>query len=506
MCDFLLYNLKAGACLAAFYLFYKLLLSRETLHRFNRMLLIGLTLWSFALPLCVVTIRKEVAVDPAVLQTVSAPRTAGELTAAEAGAPGPGERLAGLLFTAGIAAALLRCCGAVLSVAGVIRRSERTSLGGRLVLARYPGEIAPFSWMRYVVISRRDYAENGEAIIAHERAHLRLGHSCDLLLTDVLGAVQWFNPAMWLLRRELRAIHEYEADEAVIRSGVDAKTYQLLLIRKAVGGRWCSVANSFNHSRLKNRITMMLRKRSSRWSTARALFVVPLTCAALGAFAETVYLLPEDKGKQKNGMMCTVTVTNDANACIGINIDGRTCVVVDGRPVERFDFDRFRAEHSYWNMNAYAKGDREYVRRCRSYGVKSRKFDRLIEIVTQPEAVEHSVGKEARVFRIGGGSAATGVKVTASEGPLSSSDKLQPLILIDGRIVRMTMAEIDPETICSIEVLKGPDSVERYGEKGNNGVILITTKAAKARVIDSCAVRRGDGEALRLPTCQRSTD
>ena len=106
---------------------------------------------------------------------------------------------------------------------------------------------------------------------------------------------------MWLLRVELRAVHEYEADEQVLRCGVDAKDYQMLLIKKAVGGRWYSIAYSLNLSNLKNLITMMLRKRSSRWARAKALYVLPLACLALGAFAQTSYVLPEDKTTKNSG-------------------------------------------------------------------------------------------------------------------------------------------------------------------------------------------------------------
>ena len=133
----------------------------------------------------------------------------------------------------------------------MIRRGRRERLADGTVLVRIGRSVTPFSWCRYIVLSEKDLAENGDAIVLHEKAHLRLRHSVDLLLTDLAGCLQWFNPAMWLLRRELRAIHEYEADEAVLDSGVDAKHYQLLLIRKAAGGRWYSVANSFNHSKLK---------------------------------------------------------------------------------------------------------------------------------------------------------------------------------------------------------------------------------------------------------------
>ena len=138
---------------------------------------------------------------------------------------------------------------------------------------------------------------------------------------------------MWLLRRELRAIHEYEADEAVLDSGVDARQYQLLLIRKAAGGRWYSVANSFNHSKLKNRITMMLRKRSSRWAGAKVLFLLPLTGLALGAFARTAYVFPDDKGKKEN---VSIRIEG-ANFYSSDGKSGKPLFVVDGLEVASID-------------------------------------------------------------------------------------------------------------------------------------------------------------------------
>jgi TonB family protein len=139
--------------------------------------------------------------------------------------------------------------------------------------------------MHYIVLSRKDYAENSRAILTHERAHIRLRHSVDLLLADVCILVQWFNPAAWLVKHELQQVHEFEADDEVLRQGIDAKNYQILLIEKAVGTRLYSMANSLNQSSLKKRITMMLKKKSNPWARAKYLFVLPLTAAALTAFA-----------------------------------------------------------------------------------------------------------------------------------------------------------------------------------------------------------------------------
>ena len=297
------YSLKVGACLALFYLFFKLLLSRETLHRFNRMVVLGTMLLSFALPLCVITVTREYPVPPELFGLPDIPTAFAETGPAPEAEPFSWELLVGCLYLTGVLAMLVATGLSVWRVMRLVRSGRREKLANGFVLVRLPQAATPFSWWRYIVLSEEDYAGCGREIITHETAHLRLHHSWDLLAADVAGCLQWFNPAMWLLRRELRAIHEYEADEAVLNSGADARQYQILLIKKAAGGRWYSVANSFNHSKLKNRITMMLQKRSSRWAGAKALFAVPLAGLALGAFAETVYVpVCEDKSKQNSAM------------------------------------------------------------------------------------------------------------------------------------------------------------------------------------------------------------
>ena len=340
--DFLTYSLKTALCITVFYIFFKLLLSRETFHAFNRRLVLAATAVSFVLPLCVITVRRtlpapqvraEAAVPiphAAVAPATAIPEPAGgteplaavptdSLSAAAAdtapvtkepaaavtpaaatngetrGFDIPWRQVAGVTYLLGATAVAGLTLRSVMQLRRLTRRGRREKLDDGTTLVRVDGDVTPISWWRNIVISERDLTENGAAILAHERAHVRLHHSLDLLLIDLAGAVQWFNPAMWLLRRDLRAIHEYEADADVIASGVDARSYQLLLIRKAVGGRWYSIANSFNHSKLKNRITMMSRKKSSRRTRARALLLLPLAGLALGAFAETVYVRSDDK-------------------------------------------------------------------------------------------------------------------------------------------------------------------------------------------------------------------
>ncbi|WP_295936808.1 TonB-dependent receptor plug domain-containing protein [uncultured Alistipes sp.] len=329
MYDLMIYSLKVGGCLAVFYLFFKLLLSRETFHRVNRFVVLAAMVLSFVLPLCVITIYRELPVVP---ETLPVAEMAEEGPVAPQSEPFPWDRVFAAVFLGGAGAALLWTLCSVFGVARLIFRGRREKLDDGSVLVRTGQPVTPFSWCRYIVLSEKDLVENGEAIILHEKAHLRLRHSVDLLITDLAGCLQWFNPAMWLLRRELRAIHEYEADEAVLDSGVDAKQYQLLLIRKAAGGRWYSVANSFNHSKLKNRITMMLRKRSSRWAGAKVLFVLPLTGLALGAFARTAYVFPDDKGKKEN-----FTIHIERNENSSSDGENRPLILVNGKEVANLD-------------------------------------------------------------------------------------------------------------------------------------------------------------------------
>jgi len=480
MYDLMIYSLKVGGCLAVFYLFFKLLLSRETFHRFNRIVLLGAMVLSFVLPLCVITVYRELPVLPE-----SPAEEAVTTVAAEPPAePFPWEKLAGGVFVAGAVVTLLGTCCSLFGVVRLVRRGSRERLEDGSVLVRTDRAVTPFSWGRYIVMSGKDLAENGDAILLHERAHLRLRHSLDLIVTDVAGCLQWFNPAMWLLRRELRAIHEYEADEAVLESGVDARDYQLLLIRKAAGGRWYSVANSFNHSKLKNRITMMLRKRSSRWAGARVLLLLPLMGAALGAFAETAYVFPEDKvTKEKPGIRIRGVKSSSGKEPL-VLVDGRE-TVLDSIKTEQIKTITVLKDSTVVAV----------------YGEKGRNGVILVEMKkdTEPASMYLEV-KKAKVVSGKSGtvivSDSVGTVVTAGQpeevtvvgyGMKSKegnvvrlrgqrrSDSRTVVYLVDG--VRVPEIEsLDPNRIESISVLKDASVPAEYLAEGCTGVIAITTK------------------------------
>ena len=169
----------------------------------------------------------------------------------------------------------------------MMKKGRKESLPGGITLHVVPGEQSPFSYFKHIVISEQDYRDNPHEILTHERTHIGLRHSWDVLFMSVVALFQWWNPAAWLLGRELRLVHEYEADEAVLNQGINAKQYQLLLIRKSVGDQLFSMANNFNYQSLKKRIRMMSKNRSSQWNRLRALAVVPVIALALLAFANS---------------------------------------------------------------------------------------------------------------------------------------------------------------------------------------------------------------------------
>ena len=328
MMDFLIYDVKVAVLIAVFYMFYRLMLAHETFHRVNRLVLLTTAVASFVLPLCVFTMHKTVMVDYDYSQL-------GELAMNESVVSvvptynQPSVILTTvlpILFVLGMLATLVHTLISLIRIQLLIHRSEKhPQEDGTVICVTGNTELSPFSWMHYIVMNRSDYEAQDAAILTHERGHIRLRHSWDLLFVDLLTALQWFNPAMWMLRMDLRTIHEYEADGEVLSKGINARQYQYLLISKAAGIGGYSLANGISHSTLKNRINMMLHKKSNRTSLLKLFALVPIVGITLTLNARTVtdyvYDGPQKQEPVKKGKKNTtikvgnqeIQVTNDSN-------------------------------------------------------------------------------------------------------------------------------------------------------------------------------------------------
>ena len=285
MIAFLIYILKSSFCLALLYGFYRLLFTSTTRFSLNRWILTGGMLTCLLLPFISLELEHESLVQsPFMLmeewqeeweQPVGGISAAGttEVSQEETGHCGWPVFLV-VAYLSGCAFVLLQWMVGYIRLFRWINRQEYKEWNGwRWVLYDIP--VRPFSWRRYIVMNRREYEEDSPVCL-HEEMHCRYGHCYDNLLMQLVLVFHWWNPLVWKLKHELSGVHEYQADEGVLNQGIDVKAYQLLLVRKAVGSRLYSMACGFTHSSLKKRISMMSKRRNSKWVRLRVLLAVPL--------------------------------------------------------------------------------------------------------------------------------------------------------------------------------------------------------------------------------------
>ena len=427
MAEFLIYDLKVAVLIAAFYFCYRLLMERETMHRLNRIVLLSSILLSLVLPLCVITLHETIEVEP--IQVVDHPELVitefGPISAENSVTPSietnkmnfvkylfqPSIIFA--IFIIGLVCRLLYIANSYRHLRRMIKDSEQHSLEDGVTLAVVDLPVAPFSWMHTIVLSRIDYEECNPSILAHERGHIQQHHSWDIVFVEVLTALQWFNPVVWLLRRDLRTVHEYEADASVLSSGSDMSQYIQLLMRKAMGTKACILANGINNSTIKKRINMMLLTKSPRYNSLKLLALLPIVGITLALNAKTVTdviykndepqkQVPVKKGKKN------ATIKTGSNQ--GINV------------IEIVE----------------PKSDDE----LKSYDTTLGETEPNVAVI---------------------------ILNTKQEGE-------EPLLILDGYIATIDQVRALPrDSVASVATMREIAAIRSYGEKGKNGALIITT-------------------------------
>lgn len=533
---FFIYSIKVAICLAAFYLFYKLLLSRDTFHAFNRATLLLLMLLSLMLPFVNISVDEPTVAYDGMVQIEQLLA----MGVVDDGLAPSGPTLIQVLFAIYIIGVALFLVGEICSLVRLHRLisgkySVTTAEGIKIVVI--DDDVAPFSWFNNIVISRIDYESGRSEILIHEKAHIARRHSLDIMLCNMLLIFQWFNPAAWLLRRELQNIHEYEADEAVIQSGADASEYQLLLIRKAVGERLFSMANNLNHNSLKKRITMMLIKKSNPWNRAKILLTVPVAAVAVVAFATPkAESLSKEIEHDSNALVNSVVrsmpgtaehltmSTGEAGAAgmpaeaaapetaaadslrgrvAGVTVgaskdDGRVFDVVEEQP--RYpggtnalmtylrDNIKYPAEAAKAGIQGkvivqFVVGKDGTVRDVKPIRNISPELDaEAVRVVSaMPKWVPgYQRGEAVNVrytlpvnFRMDGRPGSDSQKAAGSN--IAFSDDVY--YVVDGvHVSAAELKKISADKINSIEVFKGESAVEKFGEQAKNGAIVVSTK------------------------------
>ena len=280
MGEFLSYSIVSGLIMLSMLLAYRVFLARENQHGYNRGVLLMIYAVSFATLPVTSLLQKFTSATSGQTIAMDGLRIA-ETVTEPVSKPVWGTVLI-WIFMAGMTVVTARTIITWARLMAVIRSGEKVRRDGYTLVLTDDERFAPFSWMRYIVISRADHDENSSAIATHEMKHIASHHWLDLLIAQAVCIINWFNPAAWLMRDELMLVHEYQADMAVIDSGYNPQQYQMLLIKKAVGTRFPSLANSLNHSKLKKRITMMYKEKSGAGRRLKALALVPMIALALG--------------------------------------------------------------------------------------------------------------------------------------------------------------------------------------------------------------------------------
>ena len=420
MSAFFVYILQSSVCLAVLFLFYSILLSRETFYRYNRAALLGLIPLSFLLPLCHLPLFPEsesvTASTVVMLDNLSAFSYVTDETETTA-APVPVALVTAIvLYWAGVVFFITRYIVTIVRLLRLIGSGRRESDDeGRQIIV-LPQSIAPFSWFGKIVLSEADYATHNREILLHESAHIHKRHSFDLLAADLCSWLQWFNPAAWLLKRELQTVHEYEADAEVLDQGIDVRQYQLLLIKRSVGSKFYCVTNHFNHNKLNKRITMMLKKKSSRKATWKYLYVIPVALCTI-----TVFARPEISNRLDKIASTDLLAMLDQDDSQPATDQNRMVITAAGNS----------GQTSNLNINI-------------------------------DEADDSILGNKLKI------------NITENGKPASMDSALY---IVDGKKVsREELGKLSAEQIKSVTVLKGKAAVEEYGDEAQGGVLLISTK------------------------------
>ena len=300
------YIIKSAMALALLYVCIIPLLEKETFHRLNRILILGCLIMSFAIPLVHFTGGTNPTVDM-VRQAVQLPEVLINGDAKEQSVWSWADIMT-CIYIIGVVAIFLMTVVQTVRLTRQLRQCEHITdnRGNTIVLTDCA--TSPFCLFHYIVMSRDDYANNRNYILTHEQEHIRLRHCIDLVILQVATIIQWFNPFVWLIGKNLKAIHEFEVDEAVLNKGIDATQYQKFLVIKAVGNRLQPFANNLNKESLKRRIIMMNQKKSNRWMMLKALFVIPVATLAVSVFANT-----SDMSNMANAVSTTANTLSTTN-------------------------------------------------------------------------------------------------------------------------------------------------------------------------------------------------
>jgi hypothetical protein len=480
-----LYILLSSACLSLFYLAYKLIYIRQSNFRELRIYLLGSLILSLLVPLNQyrIELHQHNATYAVVEQLVSPDAQETQLTEDQSRITISWQTALLILYFSITALLLSRIILQLIILAYSYIRSDKIKDSGYTILFNHRFRNT-FSFFKWIFVSREGHSrEDLEQIIAHEKIHASQYHSFDLILIELLAAVMWFNPLIWMMKNSMQLVHEYLADEGALGAGIDKLSYQALLINQITEEKLICLSSSFNHSLIKKRLIMMTKSNMYQRTRFKVLTLIPLSAALLvliailnGLFPESLLAVnakPGQTGLTVAGLMPSPfdgdTIKKEKVIKI-INKDNQQDTVITKTYTIRVDADTANKNVMVYH-NISDKGDTARV----VYILNESDLKEIEENDPQSDiwVVTHKDGDKT-------------VQTVTVEKHIEirkeSGDDVpdNTLIIIDGvkQTDRNAFSELDPDQIVSVDVIKDKTLMKKYTDKAYDGVIVIQTKKA----------------------------
>ena len=465
MDNFLIYLLKVSAGTTLLYLCYLLVFSKDTFYRRNRIILILILLLPTILPALKIHVISDSVVPLEPLNPIENIIFSGnsfETTAAvtvNSGSFDYNLLLIWVYFTI-TGLFLLRGVISLISTYSIIRKgSVKNSQFPKVIIS--DRQLPPFSFFPYAVIPADQYKNgNYEDILEHEFAHIRQGHTFDLLLGELFIALQWFNPFVWLIKRSILLNHEYLADHVSITSNRSAKEYQYRLLSFQSGLKSVTLVHSFN-SLIKNRIIMINKKPTRKYATLKNILILPVVAFVIYAFAtpEYNYVTPVSEP----------LVIKQVPAIIQKEVKG-IVTDVNGKPLEEVHITSTGTEGNVQGTSTDKEG-RFSLTNIKEDASLLFYYKGYIGMTLKPDFIkEMSVKMEPNPDY-------KAPVVETNNAP--QGQRPAPIVVIDGIVSEKSVGEARKDLGYDMGIMKmimGKEATDKYGDKGVNGVYEIITR------------------------------
>lgn len=522
----LIYIGKVSLYWTLLYACYWLMLRKHTFFKWNRWYLIGSLLIAFALP---EIIYPAAAPELPVIYEMNASAFAVISRQPKEPESWTWMQILTLIYAAGLVAAATQLARNIAQLVKYLRSGELVELEDCNVVLIDSIQIGSFSFLKWIVINLNDYENHFDAILRHEMVHTQQRHSLDILLVEIMRTVFWFNPVLLLYKRSLQEIHEYLADA----QAPNREYYAEFLVAYALNAPVASLTNHFfKPSQLKSRIQMIYKNRTSKWmlGTYVAAATVIGTSALLVAGCESqvsrenepvktemktgdriftvVEVAPEYPGGNAEMFKFLARNIKYPSPASKANVQGKVfvnfVVTPDGEVKDvtvlkgiGFGCDE-EATRVVSKFPKWTPGKQDgkavsvkftvpinFMLAEEGKGTATEKETTVVGFKPVSQAVSQKSQEEVPLLgetfqgttNLTGGEGSGGkIEIRGKTGPFTA--ETQPLYILDGEIMEqgLMLNTIDPNTIESINVLKGTDAVSLYGSKGAKGVVSIVTK------------------------------